>query len=126
MILSAVKALIWEVLFIAFQLHCDWLFFSIFRYSNNLFEFQIPNEMVVHLIVGIEKVDENLCVRDEAAGDKWIREFVIGDGIVVDVKQLVDFDLRAFNFIGIPCFSAEAPESEFAIIDVAASEAISF
>ena len=55
---------------------------TIYFYGNMFFIFNfsfchIPYEMVVHLRMIVEKVNENLLIRNKATSHKWVTKLVI-------------------------------------------------
>jgi hypothetical protein len=96
-----VKAFVWEILIIAtFNLISYWVImmhlnaaFVFLRLSYHPLVCGIPDEMVVHIAVRVEKVDKDLIYTNPAAGDKRVRKIIDNHSIIIKTNELINFDL---------------------------------
>ena len=61
--------------------------------ANHRVLLEVPNEVAVHLAVGVEEVYKNRIVGHETTGDEGVREVLDGHAPVVNAKPLVDAEL---------------------------------
>ena len=82
------------------------------KFTNHLVLHEIPNKVIVSLIVIVEKCNENAFVIYEATGDKRVLKVGNGDRIVIDAKKLIDLKLIFLNLFRRSEFKAKSPNSE--------------
>ena len=80
--------------------------------------------MVMHKLMRMEEIHENLFIIHKAARDKRVWKIIISHSIIVDSKHLVDLNLIILDILLDPRLSAERPEPKLTIINIDYRKAI--
>jgi hypothetical protein len=94
------------------------------RLPYNFSGLDIPQEMVVHILIVVEKGHEKLIIPHETTGNVWIRELLDRRCIIVKSKHFRNTYLLLPSFLDRPLLLPKDPEPKLSIIHIGYSKPI--